>query len=80
MQQRRYRVRILNLDWFRISYRALIFFIIILIAAGSAAGYFIYKHYFYEVTPERQAANAIMEAANLITRIELSSRLFISNV
>ena len=73
MQQQRYRVRILNLDWFSITYRALIFWGIIFFAAGSIGGYIIYKRYFHKFTPERQAANAIMEAANLIARIELSS-------
>jgi hypothetical protein len=73
MPEKRYEVRVLNVDWFSITYRTLFVLIILIFVALSISGYALYQRFFNEVSPEKKASDAIMEVANLITRIELSS-------
>jgi len=73
MPYKRYQVRVLNLDWFSISYRTMVFLVILAILGAMLGGYTVYQRFFHEVTPEKRASDAIMEVANLITRIDLSS-------
>jgi len=73
MPHKRYSVRRFNLDWFSISYRALFFWCFLISIGAVVGGYQVYQKYFHEVSPEKRASDAIMEVANLVTRIELSS-------
>ena len=56
------------LDWFTVSYRSIVTWVVALVAVIGLAGAGIYYKFFYEESPRTRAASAISEAESLLGR------------